>query len=79
MTAVAVPPEPETLSAPQHNRDRNPKTVLAACAGRPAVSAKEASMIALAINDLDLLRRVCPLGFEPFAQEVEQRLAPLFA
>lgn len=28
--------------------------------------------------DLGLLRRRCPRGFEPFAQEVEQRIAPVF-
>jgi hypothetical protein len=73
-----VPPDPESLPAPKHNQAHNPKTVLAACAGG-TVSAKSAVEIAKAISDLAVLRAKCPLSFEPFAQEVVERIAPLFA
>ena len=71
---------PENLPAPRANRDHNPKRVLAICAGRSAkaISSKEATLIALAITDLAALRNRCPVGFEPFAQEIEERIAPLF-
>ena len=79
--AVAVPSNPENLPAPQANRAHNPKTVLAMCAERSersAISSREATLIALAITDLAALRNRCPVGFEPFAQEIEERIAPLF-
>jgi hypothetical protein len=66
------------LPAPQKNRAHNPKTVLAKCARRSAVPSQEATRIAQAIADTALLRQRCPIGFEPFAQEVEERIAPLF-
>ena len=75
---VAVPSNPENLPAPQANRTRNPKTVLARCAERSAISSREATLIALAITDLAALRNRCPVGIEPFAQEIEERIAPLF-
>ena len=75
---VVVPSNPENLPAPQANRAHNPKTVLARCAGSSAISSKEATLIALAISDLAALRNRCPVGFEPFAQEIEVRIAPLF-
>ena len=76
--SVVVPSNPESLPAPQANRDHNPKTVLARCAERSAISSREATLIALAITDLAALRNRCPVGFEPFAQEIEERIAPLF-
>jgi len=75
---VVVPSNPENLPAPQANRAHNPKTVLARCAERSAISSREATLIALAITDLASLRNRCPVGFEPFAQEIEERIAPLF-
>lgn len=42
------------------------------------LSAKEKDRIAVAVRDLDLIRRRCPLGFGPWAGEVEQRIRPLF-
>jgi hypothetical protein len=74
----SVPSQPEILPAPNKNRANNPKTVLAACSGRASVSSQEASHIAKAMTDLTILRQRCPLGFEPFAKEVEARIAPLF-
>jgi hypothetical protein len=78
--SVVVPSNPESLPAPQANRAHNPKTVLAMCAERSAISSREATQIALAITDLAALRNRCPVGFEPFAQEIEERIAiaPLF-
>ena len=76
--SVVVPSNPENLPAPQANRAHNPKTVLARCAERSAISSREATLIALAITDLAALRNRCPVGFEPFAQEIEERIAPLF-
>ncbi len=75
---VVVPPNPENLPAPQADRAQNPKTVLARCAERSAISSREATLIALEITDLAALRNRCPVGFEPFAQEIEERIAPLF-
>jgi len=76
----AVPEEPENLPAPCRDRAHNPKTVLAKAGGSldPELSAKDKDKIAKAINDLSLLRQRCPLGFAPFADEVEERIRPLF-
>ncbi len=76
-----VPDEPESLPAPQHDRKHNPKTELAKCAGqaRSELSAAEKDKIALAIKDIALLCARCPLGFSPFAAEVEQRIKPIFS
>ncbi len=73
-----VPEDPENLPAPRKDRTHNPKTVLAACAGGSPVSAQEATRIATEIVDLALVRRRCPVGFEPFAEEVDERIGPLF-
>lgn len=75
-----VPSEPEKLPAPRRNRKHNPKTVLvnAARANRDDLSAKEKGRIAKAMNDMDLVQTRCPLGFAPFADEVHQRIRPLF-
>jgi hypothetical protein len=74
-----VPTEPETLAAPCQNRRDNPKTALSAAAIIDReLSAEEKDRIAVAINDLEHLRTLCPLGFAPFADEVEDRIRPLF-
>jgi hypothetical protein len=76
-----VPDQPEGLPAPQHDRKLNPKTVLAKCAGaaKADLSTSEKDQIALAIKHSALLCERCPLGFGPFAAEVEQRIRPLFS
>lgn len=78
--ALTIPETPEGLSAPQHDRHHNPKTVLVACiqAAKKELSVDEKDRIALAMNDLELVRQRCPKGFAPFAEEVEQRIRPLF-
>jgi len=35
--------------------------------------------IAAAINDFAQLRARCPLGFAPFADEVDRQIRPLFS
>jgi hypothetical protein len=76
-----VPDEPEKLTAPQHDRKHNPKTVLAECAGSPQTNLSSAQMdqIALAINDMGILCDRCVIGFAPFSAEVEQHIKPLFS
>jgi Domain of unknown function (DUF4276) len=75
-----LPDEPENLSAPQHDRKENPKTILAKCckSGRAELSSSEKNQIASAMKDVAVLRARCPLGFGPFAVEVEERIRPLF-
>jgi hypothetical protein len=75
-----VPDKPEELPAPRHDSKRNPKTQLAQVAGatRQDLSADEKDRIAAAMNDMQLPRTRCPLGFAPFADEVENRIRPLF-
>ncbi|HYV39710.1 MAG TPA: hypothetical protein VE988_28735 [Gemmataceae bacterium] len=75
-----VPDRPEELSAPHKNRNANPKTALAAFSAtrKSELSAAEKDQIALAIKDMNLVRARCPLGFAPFADEVEQHIKPLF-
>ncbi len=79
-TSPEVPEEPESLPAPCKDRKRNPKTVLAQAGGsnKKELSTAQKNEIATAINDLDLLRQRCPLGFGPFADEVVQHIRPLF-
>ena len=73
------PAEPESLDAPQHDRDENPKTILARCVGpRKALSAKETCAIAEEIRDLTRLESGCPKSFKPFAEEVRTHILPLF-
>jgi hypothetical protein len=75
-----VPAEPERLAAPCRDRRDNPKTVLIALGGRGGgeLSAAEKDQIAAAINDFEQLRARCPLGFAPFADEVDRHIHPLF-
>lgn len=76
----AVPDEPEKCPAPCQSRRENPKTLLARAVGsRKLLSAKKKDDIAAAMNDTSLLRERCPLGFAPFADEVEARIRPLFS
>jgi len=72
----AVPNAPEALPAPCRDRQSNPKRVLDQLAG--ATDVRRKWRIAAAMNDIDLVRRRCPLGFAPFADEVEQHIRPLF-
>ena len=76
-----VPAEPEKLSAPCKDRRNNPKTVLARAAGQGGgeLSAPEKDKIAAAINDFEQLRTRCPLGFAPFADEIDRQICPLFS
>jgi hypothetical protein len=75
-----VPEEPESLPAPRSNRKYNPKTELAASAGSAGedLSAHEKARIAVEIKQLALVRQRCPSSFAPFADEVEQRIKPVF-
>ena len=75
-----VPDDPEKLPAPQIDRNNNPKTVLreVACENRKELSVRQKEAVAREINDLPLLRQKCPAGFGPFADEVENRIGPLF-
>jgi hypothetical protein len=77
-TAPAPISSPEDLPAPCKDRANNPKSILGALVGRSAISSSEATRIVTAMSDMTLLRQLCPLSFEPFATEVEQRIAPLF-
>ncbi|MGD0897190.1 MAG: hypothetical protein ABR915_05095 [Thermoguttaceae bacterium] len=76
----AVPADPESLPAPCHDADENPKRVLCKLAGvaKKELSADEKDCIARAMNDLALVRQRCPLGFAPFADEAERHIRPLF-
>lgn len=76
----AVPDKPEELAAPNQDRNRNPKTELVRIAGSRTkeLSTKEKDSIAGEMNDIRLPRARCPLGFAPFADEVEDRIRPLF-
>ncbi len=76
----AVPDTPEDLAAPCQDRKRNLKTELARIAGsrKKELSTKEKDSIAGKMNDMALPRARCPLGFAPFADEVEDRILPLF-
>lgn len=77
---LALPQEPESLPAPCKDRARNPKTVLCQCSGKKSLlSSSEMSRIAQNLRDLDLIRRQCPASFEPFAQEVVERIKPIFS
>jgi hypothetical protein len=67
---------PESLPAPQQNRGVNPKTELKRVAGVESAVQKDA--IALRIKDFTIVRVACPKGFAPFADEIEQRIKPLF-
>jgi hypothetical protein len=72
-----VPPNPESLPAPQANRNHNPKTVLAACHPNnrhPNLVEKTAMAEQLSLATAEA---VCP-SFCAFAAEVRQRIRLLF-
>jgi hypothetical protein len=74
-----VPAEPETLPAPCQDRGRNPKLLLARCAGRNRLlSSAEATRIVQEIRDLNAIRARCPASFTPFADEVVAMIRPIF-
>lgn len=75
-----VPDELERLPAPLQNRAYNPKTVLRDISATETkeLGGREKDCIAAAMNDMTLLRNRCPEGFAPFADEVENRIRPLF-
>ncbi|HWE35690.1 MAG TPA: hypothetical protein VG406_03895 [Isosphaeraceae bacterium] len=75
-----LPAAPESLPAPQRDKEENPKRHLARCinAQQAALSSEETTRIAREMKDMDLVRRCCPLSFGPFANEVQQRIAPIF-
>ena len=81
-TTPDVPEQPEKLPAPcqEKKKKENPKKVLVRIAGvkKEELSAKEKDKIATAMNDMDLVRNRCPQSFAPFAEEVEERIGPLF-
>lgn len=76
-----IPDDLEGLPAPCQDRKRNPKTILAECCGgnRSELSAAEKDQIAAEMRMLQRLRDRCPTSFPPFADEVEQRIRPLFS
>src|SRR5271166_165569 len=69
---------PESRTEPQPPTQGVVPVLLHKLCGEPATMRREATLIALAITDLAALRNRCPVGFEPFAQEIEERIAPLF-
>jgi hypothetical protein len=74
-----IPEHPETLPAPCENKVRNPKTVLAGCAGRSGeLTVAEKTAIANKMRDMALVRSRCPKSFAPFADEVIEHIKPLF-
>lgn len=75
-----IPDKPELLPAPSANREHNPKTILreAARTNQKELSGREKDCIAAAMNNMPLVRQRCPQGFAPFADEVENRIRPLF-
>jgi hypothetical protein len=75
----AIPEKSEQLPAPCHNQKNNPKAILrkiAETAKRELCSRDKDSIAALI--DLSLLRQRCPLGFAPFADDVDRYIRPLF-
>jgi hypothetical protein len=42
------------------------------------LSSGEATRIAQEIRDLTVIRTRCPIGFAPFAEEVEGNIRPIF-
>jgi hypothetical protein len=75
----AAPDKPEELPAPCRDTKSNPKAILREIAGitRREVSTDDKDRIAVVL-DLSLVRERCPLGFAPFADEVDRHIRPLF-
>jgi hypothetical protein len=77
--APDVPAKPEELPAPRLDRNNNPKTALRKAAGLNSnLAADEMDRIAAAMDDVALVCERCPLGFAPFAGEVERHIRSLF-
>ena len=76
----AVPENPEELAPPSQDGKVNPKKELVRAAGfkKKELSAAQKDSIAAAMNDMELPRTRCPLGFAPFADEVQEHIRPLF-
>jgi hypothetical protein len=76
-----VPGDLESLPAPCKDRRRNPKTILAGCCGtqKSELTTTEKDRIAAEIRVVQRLKDRCPTSFAPFADEVEQRIRPLFS
>lgn len=68
-------PDPEKLAG-KENSGKHPKDVTANAFGTRSHLGPEYALVAACI-DIDLLRRHCPQGFAPFADEVTQRLTPV--
>jgi hypothetical protein len=71
-----LPENLEALSAKQEDKN-HPKYVFHTQV-KKNVSAKEKDRIAATMNDLELVKKRCPLSFRPFAEEVETHIRPLF-
>ena len=75
---INVPQEPEKLPAPQKNRVRNPKTILAESVGQSGHLPAELTTKIARILDLARVAITCPQSFAPFAEEVRSHILPLF-
>ena len=77
---LQVPDKPVQLPAPRLDKQKNPKTELARAAGsaKKELAVKQKDRIAAAMNDMELVRKRCPQGFVPFADEVREHIVPLF-
>ncbi len=75
-----TPDEPESLPVPSEDKRKNPKAALARAAGKQKqdLSARQKERVAVAMKDIPRVRRRCPQGFAPFADEVECHIRPLF-
>lgn len=71
-----LPQNPEDLPSPNSDSQNNPKAVLQSCTG--VKKALQKSRIAKELKDVTQIRERCPQGFAPFADEVGERLKPLF-
>jgi hypothetical protein len=83
--SIPVPSHPEKLPAPCKERKvprknhTNPKTALADCVGsEDDLATKHTTVIARHL-DVGRLEARCPTSFKPFADEVRERLLPLFS
>jgi len=75
-----VPDAPEKLPGPPVDEKKSPKGVLAKLvrSRHKECSSNDKNKIARAMNDMELVRKRCPLSFAPFADEVNQHIRPLF-
>ena len=76
---IAVTETPEELPATKDKTGGDPKAVLGRCLGRSgAMPADKTTRIALQIRDYEALHQRCPKSFTPFADEVIERIKPIF-